>query len=643
MTMLDRMRRHRGLLKWSLLFVVVTFVVLYVPSFLKNGGVSGVSGAQADDVIAAVDGHDVTAGAYRRLYAQQLQTLRQSYGGNIDESMLKQLGIAQRIIEQMISEEAVVAEARRLKIRVSDAELRERIIHMPGFQQNGQFIGDVLYREVLNSQRPPLRPSEFEDQFRRSLLAEKVQAAVTGWVRVSDADVDAEYRKRNEKVKLDLAIFTANKFRSDIQPTDAELTAQFTAHQDTYKIPEKRRVKFVAVDAQALLAKAIVTPQEVAAQYQANQQTYSTPEQVRASHILLKTEGKDDATVKKAAEAVLAEAKAGKDFAALAKKYSEDDTNKDKGGDLDFFGRNIMAKEFEDAAFSMKPGEIRGPVKTQFGYHIIKLVDKKAAATRTLDQVRPQIEQQLKQTKAQNEAAQVATQIGTEIKTPDDLDRVAKARGLTVGDSGLFSRDEPLAGLGFAPSVASEAFSMQQGKVSGQLRTNEGFAFIALTETKPPYVPKLEEVKDKVREDVIKQKAVDLAKAKAVAMAEAASKVKFAAAAKAAGADVKSTDFIGRGTALPDVGVNGAVDDAVFGLKTGQNTGAIATDNAVVVAFVKERQDIKPEALATDRDALRDELIQQRRQEFFASYMGKAKEKMKIEYNQETIRTILGT
>jgi peptidyl-prolyl cis-trans isomerase D len=637
------MRRHRGLLKWSLLFVVVTFVVLYVPSFLKNGGVSGVTGAQSDDVIATVNGHDVTAGTYRRLYAQQLQQLRQAYGANIDENMLKQLGVAQRLIQQMVDEEAVVAEANRLKLRVTDAELRERIIRLPGFQQNGQFVGDVLYREILNSQRPPMRPSEFEDSFRRSLLAEKVQAAVTGWVVVSDADVETEYRKRNEKVKVDLAIFTANKFRGDIEATDAELSAQFAAHAEAYKIPEKRRVKFISVDAQALLAKAAVTPQEVQAQYQANLATYSVPEQVRASHILLKTEGKDDAAVKKAAEAVLAEAKAGKDFAALAKKYSEDDSNKDKGGDLDFFGRNIMAKEFEDAAFAMKPGEISGVVKTQFGYHIIKMVEKKAASTRTIDEARPQIEQQLKQSKAQNEAAQLATQIGTEIKTPADLDKVAKARGLTVGDSGLFARDEPLVGLGFAPSVSAEAFSMQQGKVSGQLRTGQGFAFVALTEIKPPAAPKLDEVKDKVREDVVKQKAVDMAKAKATAMAEAAAKGNFAAAAKTAGADVKTTDFVGRGTALPEVGINGAVDDVIFALKPGQSSGAITTDNAVIVAYVKERQDIKPETLATERDALRSELVQQRRQEFFASYMGKAKEKMKIEYNQETIRTILGT
>ena len=156
-------------------------------------------------------------------------------------------------------------------------------------------------------------------------------------------------------------------------------------------------------------------------------------------------------------------------------------------------------------------------------------------------------------------------------------------------------------------------------------------------------MPKLEEVKDKVREDVIRLKAVDLAKAKAAAMAEAAAKGNFAAAAKAAGVDVKTTDFIGRGTALPDVGVNGAVDDAVFALQAGKSTPAIATDNAVVVALVKERQDIKPETLAAERDALRDELVQQRRQDFFAAYMAKAKAKMKIELNQETIRLVLGS
>jgi peptidyl-prolyl cis-trans isomerase D len=643
--MLDRMRRHKGMLKWSLAIVVVAFVVLYIPSFLRNGGLAGITGAQSDDVVATVNGHDITAGEYRRLYSQQLQSLRQAYGGNFDEKTLQQLGISQRILQQMVDQAAVVAEADRLGLRVTDNELRERIIRIPNFQQNGQFIGDAAYREVLQMQRPPIRPAEFEDQFRQELLGEKLQAAVTSWVRVSDAEVDAEYRKRNEKVKIDLAAFTANQFRAGIAPTDADLQAQFNAHQDTYKVPEKRRVRYLAVSADALRDQMTVTPQEVEARYKDSIQTYSTPEQVRASHILFKTEGKDEAAVRKTAEGVLARAKAGEDFGALAKKYSEDDSNKDKGGDLDYFGRGIMAKEFEDKAFSMEPGQVSDLVKTVFGLHIIKLVDKKAASVRPLDEVRPQITEQLKQEKAQKQAAQTAEAIAKEIKSPSDLDRVAKEHGLSVGDSGLFARDEPMAGLGFAPAVAAQAFALEPGKVSGQLQTNQGFAFIALADNgiQAPHAPKLDEVKDKVRDDVIRLKAVEIAKSKAALMAQAAAKGSFAAAAKAAGVEVKSTDFVPRGTALPDVGVSSAVDEAVFALKTGQTTAPIATDNAVVVAQVKDRQDIKPESLSSDRDTLHDELLQQRRQEFFAAYMSKAKDKMKIQYNESTIKTLLGS
>jgi peptidyl-prolyl cis-trans isomerase D len=192
MTMLDGMRRHRGWLKWSLGLVCLTFVLFYVPSFLKNGGIAGVTGAQSDDAVATVNGHDITAGEYRRLYAQQLQSLRQAYGGNVDEKMLQQLGVAQRILSQMVDEEAMVAEADRLGLRVSDAELAERIKRMAGFQQNGQFVGEVAYRDILQMQRPPIRPSEFEDQLRRSLMGEKLQAADPTGVRVADADVDAE-------------------------------------------------------------------------------------------------------------------------------------------------------------------------------------------------------------------------------------------------------------------------------------------------------------------------------------------------------------------------------------------------------------------------------------------------------------------
>ena len=634
--MLDRMRRHKAWLKWSLGIVVVTFVLLYVPSFLKPIG----AGASLTDAVASVDGHKITVLSYQRAYEGQVGQMRQAYGDQFNDQMIRQLGIPQRVIQQLVGEEAILVEAQRLGFHVSDAELSERIQRMPQLQENGRFVGYDRYRMFLAYQRPPMRIDEFEESVRKSVIMEKFQQAATAWMRVSDSDADEEYRRRNEKVKLELAVFTANQFRSKVQATDAELQARFDANQESYRLPEKRRVRFLAIDQDVLKRTMAATPEEVAARYQQNIAMYETPEQVRASHILFKTEGKDDAAVKKIAEGVLKQVRSGADFAKLARQYSEDGS-KDKGGDLDFFPRGKMVKEFDEASFTMKPGQISDLVKTQYGYHIIKVTDRKDKTTRTLAEVKAVLEDQIKTEKAQREAERLQAEVAKEIDDPSDLDRVAKARAWTVGDSGLFAREEPLAGLGYAPAVTAEAFNMAPGKVSAALRTAQGYAWITLVETKPSAIPTLAEVKEKVRDDVIRLKAIDLAKAKAEEVAKAA-KINFAGAAKAAGVEIKTTDQLSRGMAFPEIGVNKAVEDAVFALKVNEATGAVATDNAVVVARVKERTDINVADMAAARESMRTELLQRRRGEFFGAYMARAQSKMKIEFHEAAIRTVLG-
>jgi peptidyl-prolyl cis-trans isomerase D len=179
MTMLDRMRRHRGWLKWSLAIVVLSFILLYIPALNDS-----TQGAANNSVVASVEGREITAAQFRRVYQQQMQQYRQSYGAQVDERLLKQLGIDQQIVQRMIQDEASLAEAKRLGIGASDAEVRERILALPAFQENGQFIGDERYRQLLRMQTPPMRPDEFEDQVRRSIISEKLQAAVTGWITV---------------------------------------------------------------------------------------------------------------------------------------------------------------------------------------------------------------------------------------------------------------------------------------------------------------------------------------------------------------------------------------------------------------------------------------------------------------------------
>ena len=633
--MLDRMRRHRDWLKWSLGLVCVAFVLFYIPDFLQGTGAD----AASSDTLARIEGQKITGNEFRRAYQAQLQAYRSAYGGQMSEQLLKQLGVENQILQQMVDERAALAEADRLGIKVSDEEVRQRILATPAFQENGAFIGETRYQQLLRMQRPPMTASEFEDNVRRSLAVDKLRSSVTDWLSIADKDLEGEYRRRNDKVKLAVVGITADTFRPQVTATDAEVSTYFDAHKDDFKIPEKRKIKYLLIDLDQLRSKITIPAADVQQAYNTNIEQYSTPEQVRASHILLKTEGKDDATVKAKADDLLKKAKGGADFAELAKANSEDESNAKNGGDLDFFGRGRMVPEFDQVAFQMQPGQISDVVKTQYGYHIIKLTDKKAAATRPIDEVRQQLSDQLSYERAQTQAQQIATEIEKEIKKPADLDRVAKSRGLNVLESGFFAREEPIMGLGPAPEAAARAFDMKQDEVAGPLRASRGVIFQTMTAKQDPYVPKVDEVKDRVRDEVLKQKARDVSKQKA---AEIAAKLKgasdFEKAAKAAGVEAKTTDLIAAGAPIPDLGVAPAVEEAAFKLPVGAVSDPIATDNGSAVIKVLEKKEVTADEWTSSKDRFREEMLTDRRNRFFTAYMGKAKQKMKIDVNREALQ-----
>ena len=636
MTMLDRMRRHKGWLKWSLAIVVLAFIFLYIPSFLDEPGAAGLN-----DVVASVDGRNITVARFRRTYQQQMQSYRAAYGGNVDERLLKQLGLDQRIVQQMIEEETALAEAARLGISATDEEVRERIAVLPGLQENGHFIGEERYRQLLQMRNPPMRPDEFEEEVRRGVTVEKLQGAITGWITLSDKEVEDEFKRRNDKAKLSVVAFPADKFRAGLEATDAETAAYFEEHKNELKVPDKRKVRYALVDMQGIRSRTQISPQDIARSYEDNQQQYATPEQVRASHILLKTEGKDEAVVKKQAEELLAKVKSGADFADLATKNSQDETSAVKGGDLDFFGKGRMVPEFDKVAFTLAPGQISDLVKTQYGFHIIKVTEKKPATTKTLEEVRAQIEDQLKWDRAQAEAQRISDDVAGKLKLAADFDTIAKPRGLTVGESTLFSREEPITGLGMAPAAVERAFELKDGEISEAIRTPQGFAFLMVTGKQDAYVPKLEEVKVRVKDEVLKKKAVDLARQRAATVAAQMKSGDFDAAAKAAGVEVKTTDFIARGAPIPDVGTSPAVDAAAFALAAGAVSDPIVTDNGAVIVKVLERKAPTAEELATGREALRTELLNERRNRFYAAYMTKARDRMKVTINRELIAQLV--
>src|SRR5215218_6273001 len=446
MTMLDRMRRHKAWLKWSLALVVLTFVVFYIPDFLTTS-----TGAAPSEVLADVEGEPITVGAFSRRYNAQVNAYRNAYGGQLNDQLIKQLGIDRQILSQLVDEEAMVAESRKQGITVSDVEIRERILALPGFQDNGKFVGEQRYRQILQFQNPPMSTGEFEKSLRRALQIEKLRNALTGWMTVSDAEVAAEYRKRNEKVKLDVVPVTAEAFKSQVTVTDAELAAAFDKQKEKYRIGEKRKIKYTMLNVDSVRQTITVPETEIEAFYKQNLSQYQSPAQVRASHILLKLEGKDEKAVQ------------------------------------------AKAEEFEQAAFAMKNGEIsNAPVKTAFGFHIIKMVDNKSEQTRPLAEVHAELEDQLKWQKAQAEAEKQAKAIEATVKTAADIDRVAKEKSLQVVETPPLLLADPIEGVGSQPELSGRLFGLKEAEATPAMRVAQGWVFAAVTAKQDPYIPKLD-------------------------------------------------------------------------------------------------------------------------------------------------------
>ena len=641
MTMLDRMRRHKSWLKWSLALVCLTFVVFYIPSFLGNDPTV----ARTVGRLASVDSRAISVNDFRRRYLAQVNAYRASSGGSLSDAILEQMQVPQQVLQQMIEESAETAEAEKMGIAVTDEELRAQIVAIPGLQENGRFIGEERYRQLLRAQDPPMTPVNFEQNVRQSLMLDKFRGGLTEWMSISDAELEREYKLKNEKATLEVVAILADNFKTQVNPADAEIASYFEANKEKYRIPQQRKIKFVRLNAADVAAKLKVPREDVERSYNEHLGTYTTPEQIRASHILLKTEGKNEAEVKAKAESALKEAKAGGDFAALAKKYSEDDSNAPQGGDLDYFSRGRMVPEFETAAFALAPGEISDLVKTQFGFHIIKVTDRKPAITRGLDDasVYNEIETQVVHDLTEAQLNQEVSALAREGTTPQLLDKAAAARGLKTEESALFPRGGLIAELGPQSPMSTTAFQLADNTVSEPMTSPTGRIIAYVSGKRDAYVPKIDEVRGRARDDLIQARAVELAKQKADAVAaQLKSAPDFKKAAKAAGFEAVTTQPLAREAVVPSVGKSPEIDAVAFSLPVGGVSGAIVTPQGAAIIKVESKQDVSQADFAAARDKFRADTLNQRRTRFYQSYMEKARAKMKIDIDNEALKRAIG-
>jgi peptidyl-prolyl cis-trans isomerase D len=317
------------------------------------------------------------------------------------------------------------------------------------------------------------------------------------------------------------------------------------------------------------------------------------------------------------------------DFAELAKKNSEDTVSAANGGDLGAFARGAMVPEFERAAFTLGVGAISDLVKTQFGYHIIKVVEKQPAHTQTFEEVENLIRPTLIQRKAEQKAQEIADKASSLAKNNKSFDQIASELKISVQETPLFQQGGAIPLIGNSPEFSSKVFGLKEKEVGSPTRIPNGFALPQLVEIKPPYIPGLDEVRAKVEDAVKASKAAELAKAKAQEFAEKAKKAGgIEKLANAYSVDVKISEEFTRNGNLQDLGSSSPFDAFVFSSEVGSVSQPIQVGQRHVVAQIKEKKAVNAEEFAKARDSLRQSLLAPKKDKMFQTYLDSVKETM---------------
>ena len=576
----------------------------------------GSDSVSAADVVATVGDQSVSVTDIRAQLARIERT------GSIPAA-LEPL-YAQQVLNELVFQKELAIEAKQLGITVTDQERADRIRQLiPTAFVNGAFVGNDQYAAQVEASSGMSVP-EFEDLVGQGLLEEKFRELVTDGMTVSPADIEQEFRRRNDKIKLSYVVIKPDDLESKIEATDADLSAYFEKNKAKYTVAERRVVQYAFLDLEQLRLQANISQDDVRKYYDEHIDRYKLPDRAHVAHILFKTVGKTDAEteeIRKNAEDVLKKAKSGANFADLAKQFSED-TSKDKGGDLDWIVRSQTVPEFEQAAFSLPVGAISDLVKTQYGFHIIKVIDRQNARTQPLDEVYPQILATLQEDQAQHSAEDLSDQIAAEIRRSGRVstEDLAKKFHLKFGQTQPLEANQPVVEVGNSPELTETIFRLRPGDNSAPIHTDKGYVVISVKEDQPAHPATLAEVHDKVLADYRRDKAADMAERKARDLAkQAKSGEDLAKAAKALGLETKTSDLFSRTGSVGDLGGAAQLGPA-FDMSVGQTSDAVSLGATWAVYRVLERQPANQADLEKQRQDIQQQLLDARRTMAFEAF-----------------------
>ena len=590
MAVMNRMRENT---KTILLVLVVAFML----TIIIDWGMGGFKRRQPRGVIASVNNDDITFDEFNDRYRAEIQAQREKTGSDPEGYQLQQ--IENRVFESLVQQRLLAQTIRSLALKATDEEIIDEIYNNPpeflkqneAFQDSTGAFSMQKYQEALNN--PAANWAPVENILRSEIPRVKLFNLLRSTAFVTDDEARLEFMKRNAKAKVHYIFYDANSFADNVpEPTEEEILAYYNEHKEDFREPEKRVLDYVMIE--------------------------------------LKPTAADSEAVRKEAQDLIKELEAGEDFAKLAEIYSDDPGSAEKGGDLGYFGRGAMVKPFEEAAFSAKVGDIVGPVETQFGLHIIKVEDKKREKGKLQVKAR-HILLKFEVTPSTRESLREEAEYIAEYAKESGLASVAEAEGYEVKKTQPFVKEGFIPGIGMERRINRWAFRSKVGDVSDVFYLDRAYVIASLAEIIREHIPEVDEVRNRIVNTLKAEKRMELAKAQCeAAYQKLQSGVPFDEVAADDSLEVKETQEFGLGGYVPGVGREPAFVGTAFALDVGEFSPPIKGTRGYYIIQVIDRKDIDEKAFEAQKENIKRQLLDRKRQQLFAEWYNAIKEHAKI-------------
>ncbi len=625
--LLSLMRKHAKswLIKVMIGMISVFFVLYFGYSFTEKKGVK----------VASVNGEPISRLEYDETKRRLRENIQQQYGNLANEDLMKMLDIDNMALESLISQRLINQEAKKIGMDITEKEIQEEILAYSYFQTDGHF-DERRYNFLLSQNR--MSPEEFEAGISQQLLERKLRQFLTTFSLVTDQELLDDYTFDNEKIMISYVQFMPEEYEGLVEYEPKALEDYFAEHREEYRMPERIKIAYITIDPNDFTDGVVISDEEIESYYEENIDLYQEKRQVKARHILFKLDAdnseEEQEKVKEKALSVLEKARAGEDFADLAKKYSEG-PNSEEGGDLGYFSQGDMPKPFDDAAFGMEKGEISDLVRTSYGYHIIKVEDIKEARPKSLDEVKDEIRSRLLQIATGDSAHEKALSLIDQMPYEGVvLTQYAEAHQVPVKQSEFFTRNEAIPGIGDDPGIKNKIFSLEKDDISDLLEFNNKDYIVQVIDKKASYLPELTEVEEEVTKNFVSYLAAQ--KARAVAeeyLKELKEGKNWEELATERGFSIQKSDFFTRENSGAQAPSDPDFKETAFGLSEDRKYPDKVFENnrGIFVIRWEGREGIDKEKFEQEKEDARASLMMEKQRTVFRDWLESLRNRAKIE------------